>query len=115
MSFQKSSFSSLALKRSGIDANYKIPEGVAGKIEKDAKGEPTGILRNFANYVKVPEPGKPANDAQKAQRLIALFKDYNSVGITSIGDRNASPAALDLYEGLRRRGELSVRISASLP
>src|SRR5204863_9155735 len=34
-------------------------------------------------------------------------------GITSIGDRRASPAALDLYDGLRRRGELTVRISAS--
>src|SRR6267378_865786 len=44
------SLNSLGLKLSGIDRDFKIPDGVAGRIEKDAQGEPTGILRNFAKY-----------------------------------------------------------------
>jgi predicted amidohydrolase YtcJ len=107
------SFNSTALKLSAIDASFKITEGIAGKIEIDANGNPTGILRNFANFTKIPEKTKPATDAQKSQRLIDLFKDYNSVGITTIGDRNANSGALDLYQGLRQRGELTVRVNAS--
>jgi predicted amidohydrolase YtcJ len=107
------SFNSLALKASGIDAGFKIPEGIAGKIEKDADGNPTGILRNFANYAKLPDKSKPATNAQKTERLIELFKDYNSAGITAIGDRNAGSGALDMYQELRRRGDLTVRVAAS--
>ncbi len=107
------SFNSLALKESGIDRNYNVPEGIAGKIERDAKGEPTGILRNFANYVKIPETSKTGSTAQKTQRLIELFKDYNSAGITSVGDRNAGVDAIELYQSLRSRGDLSVRLNLS--
>ena len=40
-----------------------------------------------------------------------LFKDYNSVGITSSGDRNANPEALTLYQQLRAEGGLTVRVA----
>src|SRR5438552_10553182 len=49
------SFNSLAMKLSGIDKNFKIPEGVPGRVERDANGEPTGILRSFDNFLKLPE------------------------------------------------------------
>src|SRR5207247_970615 len=35
------SFNTLALKRSGIGRDFKSPDGVAGKVERDADGEPT--------------------------------------------------------------------------
>src|SRR2546426_596529 len=54
------SVNSLALQLNGIDRNYKIPEGVPGKIEKDANGEPTGILRTAGNYFKTKSTGKSA-------------------------------------------------------
>jgi predicted amidohydrolase YtcJ len=107
------SFNSLALKRSGIDRNFKIPDGVAGKVEKDATGEPTGILRNFANYVTVPETSRPVSESQKAEQLLKLLKDYNSVGLTSIGDRNASPEGIKLYQELVDRGQLPLRVNIS--
>ncbi len=109
------SLNSLAMKLSGIDRNFKIPEGVPGKIETDAQGEPTGILRSFANYVKIPESGRsPAATAeQRARRLAELLKDYNAVGITGICDRDASAAIIELYKNLRRRGELTVRTAIS--
>ena len=110
------SLNTLGLKLSGIDRDFKIPEGVAGRIEKDAQGEPTGILRNFAKYVKAHEEDDNAakpTPSQKAERLKQLFKDYNSVGITSIGDRNASPEVLPLYQKLRAEGGLTVRVAIS--
>jgi predicted amidohydrolase YtcJ len=107
------SFNSLGLKLSGIDRNFKIPEGVAGRIEKDDQGEPTGILRNFAKYVKAREDATAVTADQKAERLRLLFKDYNSVGITSIGDRDASHNVLPLYQRLRAEGGLTVRVAIS--
>jgi predicted amidohydrolase YtcJ len=54
-----------------------------------------------------------ASPSQKAERLKQLFKDYNSVGITSIGDRDANPEVLPLYQKLRGEGGLTVRVAIS--
>jgi len=107
------SVNSLALKLNGIDRNYKIPEGVPGKIEKDANGEPTGILRTAGNYFKTKSAGKSATEEDRYRRLIELFKDYNSVGLTSICDRDASPGGIEQYKKLRSRGDLTLRVSIS--
>ncbi len=42
-----------------------------------------------------------------------LFKDYNAVGLTTIGDRDASPSAIDRYRRLLAQDRLSVRIAVS--
>jgi len=108
------SFNSLALKLLGVDRDYKIPDGIAGRIEKDAQGEPTGILRNFANYLKIPSAaGKSATAEQKAARLKQLLADYNANGITSIADRDASPDGIELFQKLRAANDLAVRVALS--
>lgn len=108
------SMNTLALKRCGIDKNFKIPDGVPGKIEKDANGEPTGILRTYSNYTKIETSrGKRATEPDYLSRLTQLFSDYNSVGITTIGDRASDLNALGRYEKLRDSGQITVRISAS--
>jgi hypothetical protein len=108
------SLNSLALKLSGIDRNFKVTDGGTGFIEKDtATGEPTGILRNCTRYVKVKRSGKEPATADRARRLVELFRDYNSVGLTCIGDRDASAADLALYRQLRAGGQLTVRVNAS--
>jgi predicted amidohydrolase YtcJ len=106
------SLNSLALKLSGIDKDFR-PEG-PGKVEKDPKtGEPTGILRNLTRYVKVsPSEGRPTEQDQD-RRLIELFKDYNSVGITAVIDRSASDGAINRYRWLHEAGLLTVRLGIS--
>lgn len=106
------SLNTLALRLSGIDKDFK-PDG-PGKVEKDpATGEPTGILRNLTRYVKTTSDGpKPTREQQDA-RLVALLKDYNSVGITGVIDRNAGDSALDEYQRLLEAGTLTVRMGAS--
>ena len=82
------SLNSLALKLSGIDKDFR-PEG-PGKVEKDPKtGEPTGILRNLTRYVKVTSSERKPTEQDQDRRLIELFHDYNSVGITAVIDRDA--------------------------
>ncbi len=108
------SVNSLALQLNKIDRNFQIPTGVPGKVERDANGEPTGILRTSGNYFKTGNTGaRSATEAQRTERLVALFKDYNSVGITTISDRNAGLGAIESYAKLRDAGALTVRVSAS--
>ncbi|WP_406697954.1 amidohydrolase [Singulisphaera sp. Ch08] len=106
------SINSLAMTLSGIDKNFK-PDG-PGKVEKDPKtGEPTGILRNLTRYVKTSATGRKPTTEDQDRHLIELFKDYNSVGITGVIDRNASGSALDEYQRLLDAGTLTVRMGAS--
>lgn len=108
------SANSLALERSGIDRDFEVDDGGPGYIEKDPEtGEPTGILRSCTRYVKVESSGRQPTESDRIERLHALFKDYNSVGITSICDRSTSPNSIPLYETLRDRGDLTVRLALS--
>lgn len=104
---------SLAMSLSGIDRNFQIPEGESGLVERDAMGEPTGILRNASRFVKVKSNGKSASFDEQRDRLRQLFADYNAVGITSVADRSASDNGIRLYEALHERQELTCRVFLS--
>jgi len=105
---------SLAMKLSGIDRDFKVSDGGPGFLEKDANGEPTGVLRNCSRFVKVKASDRQPSADEKRQRLLTLFKDYNASGLTSICDRDGSIGGVEIYKELRTRGELSVRVSVSM-
>lgn len=108
------SLNSLALRLSGIDKDFKVTDGGSGFAEKDPQtGEPTGILRNCTRYVKVRSSARTPTLADRCQRLAELFRDYNAVGLTSVADRDAPAAHLEVYQKLRAEGGLSVRVSVS--
>lgn len=107
------SINSLALKLSGIDRDFKVGDGGPGFIEKDKAGDPTGILRNCTRFVKVVSSLRKPTDDEKIQHLAGLFKDYNSVGLTTIGDRDCSAATVELYTKMRADNQLSLRIAVS--
>jgi hypothetical protein len=108
------SLNSLALALSKIDRDFKVTDGGAGHAEKDPKtGEPTGILRNCTRYVKSQPAGREPTEADRTERLLALFKDYNSVGLTGVIDRNASAPDLARYRKLLDNDKLTLRIAAS--
>lgn len=104
---------SRALELSGIDKDFQTVG--PGAIERDPQtGEPTGILRGgTSRYMKGSPQGKPASEADRLNQLQALLRDYNSVGITAIADRNANPAAIDRYQRLRDSGGLTTRVAVS--
>lgn len=108
------SLNSLALQLSGIDRDFQVSDGGSGFAEKDPQtGEPTGLLRNCSRFVKVKSSLRPPTSTEQAERLRALFADYNAVGLTSICDRDAGAAGMATYKQLHDHGELTVRVNVS--
>ncbi|PYV33484.1 MAG: amidohydrolase [Acidobacteria bacterium] len=104
------SVNSLALELSGIDKNFQITDGKPGRIERAANGEPTGILRSCSRLLKIQSSEKNPTDEDRGQRLKMLLADYNSVGITSISERDLGDQGIELYRRLRAKGELTCRV-----
>jgi predicted amidohydrolase YtcJ len=103
------SLNSMALRLSGIDEKFRVPEGQPCRVERDAAGRPTGILRNCGRYVRSGGGGPSPTDADRLARLKELLADYNAVGITSIVDANASDGGIELYQKLLADNQLTTR------
>ncbi len=106
--------SSKALKLAGIDRN--TPDPVGGKVERDAYGDPTGILMEKAVGLassKVPGPDEASLTAMAQSAMTELLK----VGITSV---HTNDGAQDLetmpgvYRSAKEAGVL-LRIYWDLP
>jgi predicted amidohydrolase YtcJ len=96
----------LALSLAGVDRHTADPQG--GRVERDASGEPIGILRASAKQLcrgLLPEPG----DDELVAAIEAAGRAYHAVGITSILDPGLRPAELRAYLRARRRDALPVR------
>jgi predicted amidohydrolase YtcJ len=98
---------SVALQLAGIGRHTNDPVG--GVIERDATGEPNGILHETAigliHHVLPP----PTAEAYEAMILSAL-RHQASHGITASSDCGVLPALLDVYVDLDRRGDLPGRM-----
>ena len=107
-------FNTLGLKRNKIDRDYVIPDGGPGLVEKDAHtGEPTGLVRTFARFLKIPATGKQPTLPEQERCLADLFQDYNRVGITAVCDRDVYPDQVPVYQALRDHGRATVRVALS--
>jgi hypothetical protein len=104
------SLNSLALRLSGIDKAFQVPEGEPCRVERDATGAPTGILRNCSQYIKLESSRPEPTEQDRLGRLKEQLADYNSVGITSISDADTADSELELYRKLREKQELSCRV-----
>ena len=103
----------LALQLAGINRNYKVDEGSPGLVERDADGEPTGLLRSISPKINAKSPAKSRSAEQTLDLVRKLFADYNSVGFTTIADRGASSDGIELYQHLRDSKALTVRLRLS--
>lgn len=105
---------SLALTRCEIDEEFKITDGQPGYLERDPKtGKLNGILRSCTRLVRMDNNKEQIDRESKLNSLAKLLADYNSVGITSICDRNVSREGLDLYNSLHQQSRLSCRVFMS--
>jgi predicted amidohydrolase YtcJ len=94
---------------SGIDAKFRVPDGQPCRVERDRSGQPTGILRNCAQYIRSEAGSSSPTNADRLARLRELLADYNAVGITSIVDANTSQRDLELYRTLLEQHALTCR------
>jgi predicted amidohydrolase YtcJ len=103
------SLNSMALSMSGIDATFRVPEGQPCRVERDRSGKPTGILRNCGRYIRSKSDGRTPTHEDRVGQLRKLLADYNSVGITSVAEANASQSDVDVYKTLLDRHALTCR------
>lgn len=97
---------SAALRRADVNGATKF-DGF-GEIVKDARGRPTGALKENAQSVVtrlIPQPTRE----RKLAALIAGEELAASLGITSIQNGMGSPEELALYDDLLQEGKLTVR------
>jgi predicted amidohydrolase YtcJ len=103
---------SLALQLAGISKSTKSPAG--GEIEKDEKGEPTGMLKEGAAmglvWTKIP----PASAEHRRRGIELALADLVKYGVTSAQDNSAWEDFL-AYRAIKNDGKLTVRITEWLP
>ncbi|MGH9719225.1 MAG: amidohydrolase [Bryobacteraceae bacterium] len=98
---------STALAKLGITRDTPPPAN--GKIIKDAKGEPTGLILGAPQLLGPLRRSKPTTHEDRIWALKAMQKRYNEAGITSTIDRGQGPEGFRVYQELRAKGELTVR------
>ncbi len=103
---------SAALKLAKITRDTPNPPG--GMIVKDAKGEPTGVLKDAAMGA-VEKVIPPMSDDEMATALRAAMKYAAENGVTSVQDMSASPDVLRVYQKLKSAGALTVRVYGCQP
>jgi predicted amidohydrolase YtcJ len=101
-----------ALAAAGI--TKKTPAPTNGVIVRDARGEPTGLLKDGA-IALVTRVMPPAPRESRARALRLAIREAHANGITSVQTFGESAGDLDLYDEARRAGELTVRVYAVLP
>jgi predicted amidohydrolase YtcJ len=103
---------SLALKRAEIDKNTPNPPG--GEIERDALGEPTGMLKESAAMslvtVRIPDP----TPERRRQGIELVLEEVAKNGVTSVQD-NSDWEDFKIYRQLKEEGKLTARITEWLP
>jgi len=102
---------SLALQLAGVSKHTKDPPG--GSIERDAAGEPTGMLKENAMELvsrKVP----PLSPAQRRRGIELGLAEAARFGVTSLQDNSAWEDFL-VYGQLKKDGLLTARITEWLP
>jgi hypothetical protein len=98
-----------AMREAGITARTPTPAG--GRIEKDAKGNPTGVFVDAAMALieaKIPKPTPRDRNAAFVQAQDALL----SAGITATADMGTSAEDWLTYRRMGDIGALRVRIMA---
>jgi predicted amidohydrolase YtcJ len=100
-----------AMRAAGITRDTADPP--AGRVERDARGEPTGVLRETAADLvsrHVPQTTAAEYEAGLRRALAAM----NRVGIVSFQEANASEQIVAAYRSVARAGDLTARARLSL-
>jgi len=99
----------LALKLAGVTAKTADPPG--GVIVRDAKGEPTGILKDGA--MELIDKVRPARTtAEMTAAAEAAMRNAARYGVTSVQDLPGGTEDLPVWDALRSGGRMIVRVNS---
>jgi predicted amidohydrolase YtcJ len=82
-----------------------------GKIIKDSKGEPTGLILGAPQLLADWRRERPVPQSTMVEALRRMQQSYNRVGITSTIDRAQDAQGFRVYQELHRKGWQTVRTS----
>jgi hypothetical protein len=85
-----------------------------GVVERDASGEPTGVLREESAW-RFKERYMIWADAEYLDAMRAGVALANSRGVTAVHDKDGWLGALRLWQQLDERGSLTLRVWQSIP
>ncbi|MCO7224799.1 amidohydrolase [Pleionea sp. CnH1-48] len=102
---------SKALEIAGITADTQDPDG--GQIVKDAKGNPTGLLIDNAEYL-VSQHIPKTSTLELNYALDKAFAHLLSLGITSVHDAGINQNLYEVYQSRLARKQLPLRVYAML-
>jgi predicted amidohydrolase YtcJ len=84
------------------------PDPPGGEIDRDERGEPTGVLRETAMALVRSIQPSPTED-ELAAALIGAGRKCLALGITSIGEPGVDPRTVAVYQRLDEAGRLPLR------
>jgi predicted amidohydrolase YtcJ len=87
------------------------PDPPAGTIDRDAKGAPTGVMKESAMGL-VSRLVPPLSRDQQKQGIAQIVKDFNREGMTGAKDPGIGQAKWELYQELLAENQLTVRVFA---
>lgn len=98
-----------ALKMAEI--TVKTADPPAGTIDRDAKGAPTGVMKESAMGL-VSRLVPPLTRDQQKQGILHIIREFNREGMTGAKDPGIGQAKWDLYREIQKEGNLTVRVFA---
>lgn len=99
---------SAALEIADVNADTPDPQG--GKVDRDAEGNPTGILREMAGAALVTSRVTPLTPEQIESKVKEILPQASEYGVTTADDAALSPEMILAFSHLESEGELPVRI-----
>jgi predicted amidohydrolase YtcJ len=102
---------SVLLQSMSIDRNTAQPSD--GKIIKDEKGEPNGIVLGAPNLLRKLRASRPRTHESMVKAILDMQKAYNRVGITSAFDRAQTAEGFRAYQEVHRSGKMTVRTNVT--
>ncbi|HXV12911.1 MAG TPA: amidohydrolase family protein, partial [Candidatus Krumholzibacteria bacterium] len=104
------------LNRTALDAcgiTRATPDPRGGRIERDANGEPTGVLVDEAEKLLVGNVPEPTDD-DLDRRLARAIAECNRLGLTGAHDAGTDPNVLASLRRLGERGALTINVYCML-
>ncbi|MDM0072960.1 amidohydrolase [Variovorax sp. J2P1-59] len=100
-----------ALQLAGITRDTPDPAG--GRIERDANGNPSGVLVDKAQALLV-KVMPPYSDDERRIALDSALRHFGSLGLTGVGDAGVTANEVKIYREFADQKKLTTRVYAMI-
>jgi predicted amidohydrolase YtcJ len=94
----------------GAQIDRATPDPPGGRVERDAAGNPTGVL--YKRAMELVRRVVPPPNAKQIEHAILMEVESNlDLGITSIWEPSVEPSHVEVYQKLSRQGQSRIRVT----